>query len=95
MVFWTFTIAAKTWTPPGWLLLVARIGSKLVRSTSAGRERAALTKDWAASGAIPLSIKSATKLVRSVTTVESGGAVTGVSRGNPVAVSGRISRRGC
>ncbi|MDP8933914.1 MAG: hypothetical protein M3N42_07155, partial [Cyanobacteriota bacterium] len=61
--------------------------SKLVRSMSAGIERAALTKDWASSSAIPLSVKSATKLVRRVTTLESVGAVTGVSRGNPVAVS--------
>ena len=56
-------------------------------STSAGRERAALTKDWADSGAIPLSVKSAIKLVNSVTTEASAGAVTGVSKGKPVAVS--------
>ena len=46
-----------------------------------------MTKDWASSGAIPLSIKSAIKVVRRVTTLASGGAVTGVSRGKPVAVS--------
>src|SRR4028118_1386055 len=81
MKFWTFTMEDKTWTPPGWLLLVAKIGSKLVRSTSAGSPRAALTKDCADSGAIPLSVKSAIKLVRRVTTVESGGAVCGVCGG--------------
>jgi hypothetical protein len=63
------------------------VGSKLVRSNSAGIARADLTRDCAVSGATPLSIKSATKLVKRVTTVESGGAVTGVSRGKPVAVS--------
>jgi len=63
------------------------MGSKLVRSNSAGIARADLTRDCAASGASPLSIKPATKLVKWVTIVESGGAVTGVSRGKLVAVS--------
>lgn len=80
-------MADKVATPPGWLLLVASMGSKLVRSTLVGMEREVLTKDCASAGAIPLSIKSATKLVKRVTTVASGGAVTGVSRGKPVAVS--------
>jgi len=48
------------------------MGSKLVRSNSAGIARADLTIDCAASGATPLSIKSATKLVKRVTTVEYG-----------------------
>jgi len=87
MKFWTFTISDKIWRPPGKLLLVAAMGSKLVRSNSAGIARAVLTRDCAASGATPLSIKSATKLVKRLTTVEYGGAVTGVSRGKPVAVS--------
>jgi hypothetical protein len=63
------------------------MGSKVVRSTSAGSPKAALTKDCADSGAIPLSVKSVIKVVNRVTTLESAGAVTGVSRGNPVAVS--------
>ena len=68
-------MAPKTWTPPGWLLLVARMGYKVVRSISSGSPKAGLTnKDWADSGAIPLSVKSAIKLVNRVTTLESAGA---------------------
>ncbi len=53
MAFCTWTKAAKVAAPPGVLLVVATMGSMLLRSTPAGRDKAVVTAVFACSTVNP------------------------------------------